>query len=204
MSLAGAFLSWLILQALYGGFLPAIHRTAGEFGMRVASIVLGAIVYSLLIGLFQAKTLGGATEGSRWTGWMWCRLAGALLSSSLLLLFRDRAWSVTDLRSWALVASVAALAGGGLTGLLQSLVLYRKLGPPAWAVGWTLLTAGASALGSLAGVILYHALISRPGAALSMHYVAGFTQMVAVSVVSSALTGFPLGRWFQRHPALSR
>src|SRR5436190_2422647 len=134
MSLAGAFLSWLILQALYGGFLPAIHRTAGEFGMRVASIVLGAIVYSLLIGLFQAKTLGGATEGSRWTGWMWCRLVGALLSSFLLLLFRNPAWSVTDLRSWALLASVAALAGGGLTGLLQSLVLYRKLGPPAWAV----------------------------------------------------------------------
>jgi hypothetical protein len=192
------------MQVMSGTIIAYAYRTGSKTGGKLLYIIVTVTFHGWLVGFFQAKSLNRSIEGTRWVAWPWTRLAGVGLSSCIYLLIWDRRRSEGELGTWLGVSAVISLAGGALIGLLQGLLFSRKLGPPGWVVGWTLLTAGAAALGSATGTVLSHSLMWRNGSFTpASGLLSSFLQVMVTGLVASTLTGVPLGRWLRKHPALA-
>lgn len=198
-SLGGALAGWFATSFLSFGLNYSFALRWGEFALRVTMNAVYALVWGGFIGAAQSWILRRRLRRPGWNGWILATLTASVVISVAAVFLPQTRGSDAGLAAGLPWMALLGVAGGGLAGLLQSRVLARQTGSGGWT-SWWLISAGANALGNVAGLAAWHALLDRENWVRSAA-VAGIAYTIADVALTTLLTGWPLARMLRRRCA---
>ncbi len=198
-SLGGGLAAWLLSLLVSSGFNSSLVLQWGEFALRLTMNAVFALVWGCCIGTAQSWVLRRRIRRPGWNGWILATVTASVVVSIAAALLPQTRWTGGGQASRLPWMALLGVAGGGFVGLLQSRVLARLTGSGGWTAWW-LVSAGANALGNVAGASAWEALFDRENITRSVA-LAGFAHTIVDVTLTTLLTGWPLGRMLRRRCA---
>jgi hypothetical protein len=200
----GSFCLWWIGGTLAGELLGlAASSTLERFetlsqgeGLRARiAVTIVFSIFGLGEGMAQALVLRYQVFFRSGIGWAGAALAGSLVNGVVYLMALE--WMGLSGTGQFLASLLSGALGAATAGVLQARLLRRHFGPPAWTLGWTVISAGAELLGTIAIFPLWYPHLLA-GRLPSWNWIFPYGSTLASTAIVAAGTGLALGRWLRR------